>query len=161
MFTTIKNTKTMKKLPLIFVFLMVSSLQLFAQADQVIGFWLTDSNESQVEIYKTSNGTYEGKIVWLKEPLDENRMPKTDNKNPDTKLRNRPVEGVIILKDFTYDASSKEWKGGTIYDPKNGKTYDAYMWFDNNNTLSIKGFVLGMRFIGRSTIWIRERQKRN
>ena len=134
---------------------------LYSQADNVIGFWLTESKESQVEIYKSAQGTYEGKLVWIKDPLDENRMPKRDKENPDNTLRNRPLLGLLLLKDFTYDESSKEWKGGTIYDPQNGRTYDAYMWFDGSNQLKIKGFVLGMRFMGRSTSWTRERQKRN
>jgi uncharacterized protein (DUF2147 family) len=148
------------KLLLISLFLF-ATLQLRAQADRVIGHWLTEKKSSQVEIYKAPSGKYEGKLVWLKDPNDENGRPKTDKDNPTASLRSRPLKGVLLLKDFTYNASSKEWTGGTIYDPESGKTYDAFMWFGNdNNTLNIKGFVMGMRFMGRSTTWTRERALR-
>jgi uncharacterized protein (DUF2147 family) len=150
----------MKKGAVILMFLIFGALQLKAQTDRVVGYWLTEKKTSQVEIYKTPAGTYEGKLVWLKDPNDESGQPKKDKENPTSSLRNRPLKGVILLKDFKYNASSKEWTGGTIYDPENGKTYDAFMWFDDNNTLKIKGFVMGMRFMGRSTAWSREEQPR-
>jgi uncharacterized protein (DUF2147 family) len=150
----------MRKGAIIVLFMVFGALQLQAQADRVVGFWLTEKKTSQVEIFKSPSGTYEGKLVWLDEPNDENGQVKKDKDNPNAALRSRPLKGVLLLKDFKYDASSKEWKGGTIYDPENGKTYDAFMWFDDNNTLKIKGFVLGMRFMGRSTTWSREAQLR-
>jgi uncharacterized protein (DUF2147 family) len=71
------------------------------------------------------------------------------------------VWGSIILKGFTYNESKKQWEGGTIYDPDNGKTYTAYMWFEDDlNLLHIKGYVMGMKFIGRQTLWIREKELR-
>lgn len=144
-----------------FLFITFFVVNAYSQADRVVGIWLTEKKTSQVEIYKTSAGTYEGKLVWLDEPLDEDGRPKKDKDNPEKSLRNRPLKGIILLKDFNYNASGKEWKDGTIYDPENGKTYSAYMWMDDNNTLNIKGFVMGMRFLGRSTTWTRERNVRN
>jgi uncharacterized protein (DUF2147 family) len=149
------------KFILTFLFIAFMVMKGYSQADRVVGIWLTEEKNSQVEIYKTPAGTYEGKIVWLNEPLDENRRPKTDKENPDRSLRSKPLLGLVLLKDFNYNARANEWKDGTIYDPDNGKTYSAYMWFDDNNTLKIKGFVMGMRFMGRSTTWTRERNVRN
>ena len=67
-----------------------------------------------------------------------------------------------MLKSFEYDPGDKEWENGTIYDPESGKTYDAYMWFEDgdNETLKLKGYVMGMRFMGRETTWTREERKR-
>ncbi len=144
-----------------FLFIAFFAVNAYSQADRVVGIWLTEGKNSQVEIYKTSAGTYAGKLVWLDEPLDENGRAKTDKDNPDRSLRSRPLKGIILLKDFNYNASAKEWKDGTIYDPESGKTYSAYMWMDDNNTMNIKGFVMGMRFLGRSTTWTRERNVRN
>ncbi len=150
----------MKKSLIIAAFLLFVTMKVSAQADRVIGYWLTEKKTSQVEIFKTPAGKYEGKLVWLKDPLDENGRIKTDKDNPNASLRSRPLKGIILLKDFAYNASSKEWTGGTIYDPENGKTYDAFMWFGDDGTLYIKGFVLGMRFMGRSTSWTKERELR-
>lgn len=151
----------MKKLCILSLFFLFAGLQLKAQADKVTGIWLTENKNSQVEIYKNASGKYEGKLVWLKEPLDENGKTKTDKDNPESSLRSRPLKGITLLKDFGYKSSSKEWVDGTIYDPESGKTYSAYMWFDGNNTLKIKGYVMGMRFMGRTTTWTRESRVRN
>lgn len=151
----------MKKLLLTFSFIFMVS-QVFSQnADQVKGYWLTGEGTSQVWIYKAKNGSYYGKIVWLEEP-NENGAPKKDKENPDEDLRDRPLLDLLLLKSFEYDKNDKEWEDGTIYDPKSGKTYDCYMWFEDGdyNTLKIKGYVMGMRFMGRETTWKRELAKR-
>ncbi len=150
----------MKQMLIIISLFLFATLQANAQSDKVVGFWITEKKTSQVEIYKTPSGEYQGKLVWLDEPLDEAGRPKKDKENPSQSLRNRPLKGIVLLKDFSYDASSKEWTGGTIYDPESGKTYDAFMWLDGDNNLNIKGFVMGMRFMGRSTAWTRDRQLR-
>ena len=148
----------MKKISIVIGLIFLFSIQLSAQADKVIGFWLTDEGESQVEIFKKSNGKYYGKIVWLEEP-NENGKPKVDDDNPVVSLQNRPILGLELLKGFSYDSEDKEWENGTIYDPDSGKTYDCYMWFEGSNNLKIKGYVMGMRFIGRKTTWTRDRKR--
>lgn len=151
----------MKKLILlsgIFILFTVSS---FSQASKISGYWLTQEGTSQVQIYQANDGKFFGKIVWLKEPY-ENGDIKRDKENPNVSLKKNPLIDLIILKNFEYDAGSKEWKNGTIYDPKNGKTYDCYMWFNSGkeNELQLKGFVLGMRFLGRESTWTRDNAKR-
>jgi len=130
----------------------------YSQADRIVGFWLDDSGEGQIQIYKATDGKYYGKIVWL---IDYKRN-KLDDKNPDEKLRSRKVQGLVIVSKLTYNADDKEWTDGLIYDPKSGSSYDSYAWFEDNNfdELHLKGFVMGMRFIGRTTIWKREKEKR-
>lgn len=149
----------LKKISIV-LFLALISLGVFARGDRVIGVWLTENQDSQVEVYKTPSGTFEGKLVWLEEPLDEDGKPKLDKENPERSKRTRPLLGTVLLKDFTWDAGAGEWKNGTIYDPENGRTYSAFMRLENNNTLKIRGFVMGMRFLGRSTTWTRERDVR-
>lgn len=129
---------------------------IYAQSDKIAGYWMTSEGESQIKIFKATNGKYYGRIEWLKENKD-----KKDINNPDEKLRDRKLLGMQILKGFTYDQSKKRWINGTIYDPDNGKTYDCYMWFENNpDLLIIKGYVMGMKFLGRQTRWVRETEKR-
>ena len=91
-----------------------------------------------------------------KEDVDE-----LDVNNPDERLRKNKILGLEILKDFTYNTEKKRWENGTVYDPDNGKTYDCYMWFEGGrNTMTLKGYVFGMKFIGRSEDWTREYQLR-
>jgi uncharacterized protein (DUF2147 family) len=149
----------MKKLFFLLAFLFFASCYLSAQADKIIGFWLTEKGTSQVEIYKGSDGKYYGKISWLEE-LMENGKPKVDSENPDPALQNRPILGLPLLQGFEYDKKDREWVNGSIYDPDNGKTYDCFMWFEGDESvLQIKGFVMGMRFLGRTTTWKREQDR--
>jgi uncharacterized protein (DUF2147 family) len=150
----------MKKLTLFSGILFLACYGLFAQNDMVTGFWLTQDGDSQVEIFKAPGNKYNGRIVWLKEPLDENGQVKRDDKNPDNNLKSRPTLGLGLLNDFTYNASKKEWERGTIYDPKSGRTYDCFMRLDGDNTLKLKGFVMGMRLLGREATWTRDRELR-
>jgi uncharacterized protein (DUF2147 family) len=149
----------MKKLLLFLAMMTAGSSFLFSQTDKVVGFWLTEKGTSQVEIYKAEDGKYYGKISWLEEP-NEDGKPKMDTENPDDALKTRPILGLNLLQGFVYNQKDKEWEDGSIYDPDNGKTYDCYMWFeDDRNILKIKGFVMGMRFLGRSTSWKRENDR--
>jgi uncharacterized protein (DUF2147 family) len=122
-----------------------------AQENKVIGTWLNEEGTSHIRVFIATNGYYYGKIDWLKEKPD-----RVDDKNPDISKRNAPLMGLLILKRFSYDSKKRKWINGTIYDPKNGKTYDCYMWFENDpDLLIIKGYVMGMKFIGRETKWRR------
>lgn len=144
----------MKKYLFTAIMILFVPLWLHAQADRIIGTWYTEKGTSTVEVYKGTDGKYHGKINWLEEPLEDGK-PKVDSENSDPKLAKRPIMGLSILNGFQYNSSKKQWVDGTIYDPDNGKTYDCYAWFEdgNYNKLYIKGYVLGIRALGRSTEW--------
>ncbi len=153
------------KLKLLFISLFLTVFlapNLLAQdADKILGFWLTQEGDSQVKIFKATNGKYYGEIKWLKEPTREDGSIKLDDKNENEKLRDKPVLGLQILKSFNYDAKDKEWVDGTIYDPKNGKTYKCFIWFEEGDdiTLHVKGFI-GFSLLGREVEWKREESLR-
>ena len=126
------------------------------EENRVLGTWLTQYGDSKVTIKTDSNGKYYGEITWLKEPNRDGK-PKVDDKNPDVKLQSRPVMGLKILIDFTYEKDDKEWIDGKIYDPKEGKTYKCLMWFDEDlNKLNVKGYI-GFSFIGKQVVWTKEK----
>ncbi len=134
---------------------MLSTAMSFAQsrkADDILGTWLNQEATGKVQIFK-ENGKYFGKIIWLKEPTDkETGKPRTDIENPDPVLKTTPLIGLVNLKNFIFDGDD-EWEDGTIYDPKNGKTYSCYIRFDEKpNTLRIRGYI-GISMLGRTTLW--------
>ncbi len=138
------------------------SPDLFAQeADNVLGYWLTQEGDSQVKIFKAKDGKYYGNIKWLDEPNEEDGTPKVDDENSNPELQKRPILGLQLLKSFNYDEKAEEWVDGTIYDPKNGKTYKCFMWFEEggDNTLHVKGFI-GFSLLGREVEWKREEKLR-
>ncbi len=58
--------------------------------------------------------------------------------------------GLQLLKGFKKDGDT-EYEDGTIYDPKNGKTYSCKI-NRKGETLEVRGYV-GISLIGRTTIW--------
>jgi uncharacterized protein (DUF2147 family) len=156
--TPIKNVnlidmKRMKKiLPvalLLFVMLGISAIAK-AQADPIEGIWLNEEKDAKIQIYKGRDGLFYGKIIWLKEPT-ENGAPKLDKKNPHEDKRKQQILGLIILRKFEKDG--KTYDDGTIYDPTNGKTYDATINYKGNK-LDLRGYV-GISLFGRTTTWER------
>jgi uncharacterized protein (DUF2147 family) len=63
--------------------------------------------------------------------------------------------GTTILTGLKWDADDKEWAGGQIYDTKSGNSYDCYARLNADGSLYFKGYMMGMRFVGRSTTWTR------
>ena len=134
---------------LLFVFSLTAAAQ--KNADAILGSWANHSGEDHILIYKKGN-KYFGKLEWLKFPNDETGKPKTDKNNPDPALRSRPDQGLEMLKDFVYDGDNV-YEDGTIYDPKNGKTYSCKMTLEGN-TLRIRGYI-GISLFGRTEIMTR------
>ncbi len=136
-----------------------------SKADRVVGYYLTYDDEtgkekSQIKVYKAANGKYVGEIVWLKEPKEANGTDKLDKNNPDDKLKKRKVIGLLILKDFTYDAAADEWSGGTIYNPSSGKTYNSYMKLEGNK-MNVRGYIgKSWMGLGKTATWTREETQR-
>ena len=124
------------------------------EADAVLGQWYTDAEKKDVvvEIYK-DNDLYSGKIVWLKNPNEDDGTPKVDDENPDEARRNDPILGINLVKGFTYKGKNK-WADGTIYDPNNGKTYKCKMSLKGDD-LKVRGFI-GVALLGRTVHWIRK-----
>ncbi|MFO7702350.1 DUF2147 domain-containing protein [Psychroflexus maritimus] len=139
------------------VFLM--SLTGFAQdADALVGVWEPGHGKAKVKIDQIDDKFY-GKIVWLKEPNDPaTDKPKLDKNNPDESMRDVPLRGYRILKDFQYKGDGV-WEDGTIYDPEKGETYDCVITMKDDNTLDIRGYI-GVKTFGRSDTWRRLKMKK-
>jgi len=132
--------------------LLVITTSVWANENKVVGVWLTQDKDSKIEISRNDDGTFSGKVIWLKNPLKDGQ-PQVDKENPDEALQDRPILGLELLQGFKFDED--EWNSGTIYDPKTGNTYKCYMWFDkDDNTLHVKGYI-GISIIGRSVEWTR------
>ena len=123
------------------------------EAESICGVWLEEEKQSHIEIYKTDSGDYEGKIIWLAEPLDENGNIKLDKENPDKNLRNQTIKGLVIIQDLQFTDNNK-WSEGRIYDARSGKTYSLNAKLKNNNTLFMRGYI-GFSLIGKTTTWTR------
>ena len=130
--------------------------------DDLIGIWLSEESDGQIQVYKKSDNKYYGKLIWMDVPNNPDGTLKLDTENPDEKLKSRKLLGLEILINFTFDAEDKKWEGGTIYDPQSGSTYKAYMWFEDGNLskLYLRGYI-GFSLIGKTSEWTREKEKRD
>lgn len=135
----------MKKLSLVFALLFLGTLS-FAQIE---GKWKTIDDEtgqakSIVEIYKTSDGKYNGKILQLlAKPEHETCVKCTDDR------KNKPLIGLEIIRGMSKDGS--DFSGGKITDPKSGKTYKCTIKREGDK-LNVRGYI-GFSLIGRTQTW--------
>ncbi len=140
----------MKSLSLVLALLI--NFNAFAE-DSPVGIWIVSSADAKIEIFKKDD-ELQGKIIWIKEPLDKSGLPKLDVNNPEEKLRTAPILGMVLLKGFSKDEKEKRWSGGTIYDAKSGKTYKAWMQTEGEKKLKLRGYV-GISLFGRTEEWTR------
>ncbi len=123
-----------------------------AEAAGAVGLWATEGGKSRVEIFDCA-GKLCGKIVWLKEPLDDKGQEKVDRENPDEAFKSRKILGLPLLSDFVSDGDSgRAWTDGRIYNPEDGQTYKCNMELQEDGTLKVRGYV-GLPLFGKTQIW--------
>jgi len=143
-----KQQINMKKF-LITLTMVIASIAVFAQANDIVGKWTTIDDDtgkpkSIVEIFKKSDGKYYGKIVQLmQKPEHETCVACKDDR------KDKPLVGLEIIRGLKKDG--KDFTGGTITDPKNGKTYKCTITRDGDK-LNVRGY-LGFSLIGRTQTW--------
>ncbi len=140
------------------VFLFVSRVALAAGSPE--GYWTTIDDEtghkkSVVQIWKDEQGKLWGRIVKLYREPGEEPDPKCDKCQGS--LHDQRIIGMTILRGLTLD--DDEWSGGTILDPKNGKTYSCFVKvLEDGQKLSLRGYI-GISLLGRTQTWLRTASK--
>ena len=139
------------------ILLLISSTIFRATAsgnpDAILGVWANSSNKGHIEIYK-HQGKYYGRIIWLQNPVDHTGKPKVDKANQREEAKERPILGLVTLRDFCYDED--QWKDGKVYNPGDGKEYNAYMKMKDYKTLMLRGYV-GISLFGKTEVFTRIR----
>ncbi|HPW79140.1 MAG: hypothetical protein BWX62_00588 [Bacteroidetes bacterium ADurb.Bin037] len=145
----------MKRVLLLLCFLNFYFFSAMAQdASLIEGIWWNEDRTTKIEV-ELKDGKYIGTVVYMIPEKCENGQSPKDKNNPDPALQDRPIVGLRILEGFVYNAKKNEWKDGTIYDPVSGKTYDCFAKIENDNLMKLRGFVAGMRLLGRTSQWFR------
>lgn len=119
------------------------------------GVWIDDTGQGAIEVYICQDNANRlcGRIVWLKEPLNDQGQPKHDRHNPNPDLQGRPICGLGILGNLGL-MSDGTFDGGWIYDPKVGKSYSASIQLAQPDKLVVTGY-LGVKMLGKSFTWTR------
>lgn len=116
-----------------------------AQTSGVLGFWKTPTG-STIRIDRCGGNV----CLWIA-VLAANASP-TDIHNPDAALRTRALCGLEIGSGFTL-SDAEHAAGGTLYDPKSGKTYRGMMSAAGRK-LHLRGYI-GIPLFGASDTWTR------
>jgi len=119
-------------------------------ADRITGIWLTEQKDGKIQISRTGN-TYTGKLIWGNSVLDKNGNPKHDVNNPDPKLRQRTLQGMVMLTGLEYEDG--KWQDGKIYNGLTGKSYSVVVTI-KGNSLELRGYI-GLPLFGKTTVWQR------
>ena len=115
-------------------------------ADTLVGNWWTEGKEGLMKIVKTKSGHYEVIIVSGKDEA------KNDVNNPDPKLRERKLKGIVIMWNLRFEDG--EYVDGYCYNPRDGNTYRVKMKITGPNSLRIRGYLL-VPLLGQSQDWAR------
>lgn len=121
-------------------------------AQTIFGKWNSTNDDtgevdSVIEVYK-KNGKAYAKVIEIK---DANRQNAVCNLCEGSN-KNKPILGLNILTGLQQD--DDEWSGGTILDPRNGKTYKCYIQLVAPNKLKLRGY-LGVSLFGKTAYWTR------
>lgn len=125
-----------------------------ADEASLLGVWETPEAKSNVEVYECGPALC-GRLISLKEPLDDEGNEKRDRRNKDETMHSRPIVGIELLTGFVADGPGK-WSGGHIYNPEDGKTYKCKLTLQDDGTLKVRGYV-GLSIFGQTQIWRRLR----
>ena len=104
-------------------------------AASVQGRWHPPAKDSIIEIAPCGPKLC-GRVAKILKPAADGTT--TDKNNPNPSLRTRPIVGMPILSDFTDGGS--QWSG-TIYDPRNGKSYRSNVARNADGTLKVQGCI--------------------
>jgi uncharacterized protein (DUF2147 family) len=117
-----------------------------AQQNDVQGYWKEPGGSV---IHVTTCGD---SICATLVAISPTAPARVDGENPDRSLRTRTLCGVRIGNGF-HRTSSIKAEGGTLYDPKSGKTYHGVMTA-HGDTLDLRGYI-GVTLFGRTETWTR------
>ena len=126
----------------------------FAQGGSVFGRWLVNPKKpdsSIVDIFRCGEEAC-GRISWVA-PDRHGGGRLLDVRNPDAKLRTRPLCGLTMMGGFR-QAAGDRWTNGWVYLPDSGETYTAKMDLVSPSELELRGYVL-ISLFGATATWTR------
>lgn len=131
---------------------MAATASLAGPMPKEAGVWFDDTGKGAVKI-EPCGGKLCGRIVWLKDLVNDKGEPLIDRHNPDASMKSRPICGLQILGQL--DALPEGgFDNGWIYDPKEGKSYSLALALSGPDELSVTGYK-GVKFLSKTFTWKR------
>lgn len=119
------------------------------------GVWINAKESVAVKIRRCA-GSLCGRIVWLREPRNDDGELKRDRQNPDPERRDALLCGLRVLGGFRPNGDG-HWRNGWIYNADDGETYQAKLTVKGKDQLKVRGYKL-LPLFGRSQTWRRREE---
>jgi len=132
----------MKRVLILLIVTAYTTVTFAQKADDLLGIYFCvdpfSKKQSQCEIYKAKDGTYEAKVVWTNDPKGQDQV------------------GLVFMRGLTYNAEDNEYQNGRIKYPGKPGTYKSYIRIvEGGQTLKMRGY-LGVSLFGMTVDWKRE-----
>lgn len=137
------------------------NVQNSVEADAILGYWVMPDGSALLKVTEAAAGQFS---VTIKAVLDDHYsivdgeslrgQRRLDRHNPNKKLRTQSLVGLQIGSGFEFDSASQQWRGGHLYDPVSGNSYQASLALAPDGYLKVRGFV-GISLLGRTMYWSR------
>ena len=138
--------------------LVMMSITAFGQVSSMLGEWVTVDDKtgeqrSIVKLYQGKNGLYYGAIskLLIDVPVTVCTLCPDEDKN-------KPLEGLVIIRGMQYNEKDNQLQGGRVLDPESGNFYYGKIYLKNGN-LVLRGSIDKRGFLGRNQTWIRKKAK--
>ncbi len=117
----------MNKSSLFFLLFLCTTFNAQSKMDDILGNWMAVDKSVKVQVYK-EGGTFKAKVIWYDVKLGSGKPmhASVDSRNPNPKLRSRKIIGMQVLDGLHFNAATKRWENGKIYDASSGRTWDSY-----------------------------------
>ncbi len=106
-----------------------------ADGFSVFGTYKLPDGDSHVRLTDCGDGTPCGHVVWL----NPKSVPQGETAETVEDATGAKILGLKLLHSFK--RSKTDWRGGKIYDPRNGQTYQSRLKRRTDGKLEVKGCV--------------------
>jgi uncharacterized protein (DUF2147 family) len=118
-------------------------------ASPVTGVWRAPVGHATIDVYDCGPQTVCGRVVDSDKLRASPQM--RDVNNPDPTLRDRPVKGLQMMREFR--GGPTRWTDGLLYNPDDGHTYHGTITLVDAHTLKLAGCIFGP--LCRTQVWTR------
>ena len=130
-----------------------ASVSFAAGTPREAGVWFDETGKGAVKIEVCGGDKLCGRIVWLKDLVNDQGEVLTDKNNPDPEQRARTICGLPVIGQLA-PMPEGGYDGGWVYDPKVGKSYSVAIELTSPDELTVTGYK-GVKLLGKSFGWTR------
>lgn len=121
-----------------------------------VGLWKSIDDKTGKERSLVRISEQGGALVGrIEKRLDPTAKPDATCGKCTDDRKDKPMDGLEIIRAVQTGGDGKVWEGGNILDPEDGKVYKLKLTpVEDGKKLEVRGFV-GFSLLGRTQTWLR------